>query len=152
MASFLLLGVLLGPVLDLVQSSAREAAFDEFQVLARRQAGRALSTLATLSLPELRARADAPTRALPEDPRVAPDSLELRLPLPPGPDVLLDGLADEDADVALDRLARTRVFYQPLAPGLARLTAHVWWPAGRSRRSLVVARLVEDPLRIRGGP
>lgn len=146
-----LLGILLNPILDLTQAARRTAAFDEFQVVARRQAERALAVLSSRAYADLRARAAAPSEPPPADPRIPPEVRELRIPIRVGADVLFDGLEPGDSDLAVDRVARTRVFLSDEGPGLLRLVAYVWWPVGEHRRGLALSRLVEDPLELGRG-
>lgn len=146
-----LLGIALVPLSELLQTSRRASRFSEAQVVAQRQAQRVLAVVAQRPFPDLVREAYPPPEGVPEDPRLAPDSLELGLPVRVGEDVLLDALDPVDAEVAVGRLGRTRVFLTRESESLARVSAYVWWPAGAGRRrALVVSRLVEDPFRPRG--
>lgn len=155
-ASALLVAVAV-PIYSLLQSSAHTAHLDEFQVLARRRARKALAVVSGHTARELlRAARGGPPPADLADPRLGPESRELFLPLPAsGLDLTLENLPREAQRYYLRRIATVpvRAFVEELEPGLIRLGVLVTWvdPASRTGRHLVLTRFLGDPFPWVGG-
>lgn len=151
-----LLAALFLPMYQLFQSSQHTAYLDEFQVLARRQAGQARAVLEGHDYATLLAmRTDTPPPKGLES-RLSKEARELPIPLETGEDVVIEGLGPVAFEVLQTRLGglTTRAFFTPLRRGFGRLDVVVQWvdPASKTGRYLVVPRWVEDPMDFEEAP
>jgi hypothetical protein len=147
-----LLGAVFLPVYTTLQTSQHVAYLDEFQVLARRRAHRAVAVLEGHEYSVLKAAASGGPPPSDVDPRLRSGSREVFVPFPAGSaDVTLENIP---AEALADYNRRSgkipvRAFFQELSPGFARLSILSSWrdPVSRTPRSLVLQRYVEDPFR-----
>lgn len=149
-ASALLVAVAL-PLATLLQTNQKVAFLDEFQVLARRRALRALAVLEGQPYAALRARAtgEAPP-ASGVAARISPDAREVAIPLPATLlEVTLENLPAKAREAYNLRVATVpvRAYFAEVEPGLGRLSVLVQWvdPSSQTGRGLVVEAFVVDP-------
>ena len=149
-ASALLVAVAL-PLATLLQTNQKVAFLDEFQVLARRRALRALAVLEGQPYAELRARATGePPPGGAAASGIPPDAREVAVPLPATLlEVTLENLPSRAREAYHRRVATVpvRAYFAELEPGLGRLSVLVQWadPSSQTGRGLVVDALVVDP-------
>lgn len=154
-ASALLVAVAL-PLATLLNTNQKVAYLDEFQVLARRRALKAMAVLE--GQPYAALRSARTSEAPPETGAGARIARSARAVPEPLPATLLEVTLENLPPAAREAYNRRvsvplRAYFDELEPGLGRISVLVQWtePTSQTMRGLVVEALVVDPFPWRSG-